>query len=202
MAAPSSGFYCSATIVGERVLLTAAHCLQSNKSATFKLNQIDYQVDLTTSPLYPNSDHDLAIGLIDQPVAGIRPASLGKAPALGLRIALLGYGCTAARAIDHGVLRKGLSIIRNFEYYEFVSSAVNGGAICFGDTGGPSFLEDWTNHYIVGVHSKGNLKDTNYDVRLDSPESLDFIQDWASQNQVEICGLHLDCLPPPDDSSN
>ena len=48
----------TATIVGPRVIVTAAHCANTGATATFKFNGANYSATITRSPDYQGKDHD------------------------------------------------------------------------------------------------------------------------------------------------
>lgn len=197
----SSGSGCTATVVGPRVIVTAAHCASNGATATFKIGEIEYKAKITRSPLYTSKDHDIAVGITDTDIAGIEPASIGGKAVTGLGITLLGYGCInpGGGGGNDGILRIGDTVITGFSGFDMVSRKAGGAALCFGDSGGPAMLIESGKHLLVGVNSKGNIVDTNYNSRSDVPESQTFLKDVATQSGVQICGINKDCsgTPPP-----
>jgi hypothetical protein len=148
---------------------------------------------MTRSPLYPRNDHDIALGIIDQEVTGIKFASIGGDASKGVDITLAGYGCVrpGGGGGNDGILRVGDNRVINLSGYDMVSRMQGGGALCFGDSGGPAFLRD--TNILLGVNSKGNIQDTNYNTRTDTQASRDFFAKFAQQTGVEICGINKDC---------
>src|SRR5688572_9280240 len=53
---------CTATVVGPRVIVTAAHCANNGATSKFKIGEKEYSVKITRSSLYPAKDHDIAVG--------------------------------------------------------------------------------------------------------------------------------------------
>jgi hypothetical protein len=197
------GGRCTATVVGPRVIVTAAHCGENNEQATFQVGQTVFKAKLTRSPIYqegnPDKDHDIALGLIDKDVTGIKFASIGGAATVGSDITLAGYGCTQVGGSggNDGILRYNDSTIRSHTGFDMESSKQGGGALCFGDSGGPAFVKLSNpvaeHHFLLGVNSKGNIRDRNWNCRTDTRESRDFLENFAQQNSVKICGINQDC---------
>lgn len=195
----SNGSKCTATIVGPRAVATAAHCAANGASATFVIGTTTYTAKMFRSPLYSTKDHDIAIGVTTQDITGVEPASIGGKAVTGLGINLLGYGCTnpGGGGGNDGILRIGDTAITGFSGFDMVSRKAGGAALCFGDSGGPAMLVENGKHLLLGINSKGNIQDTNYDTRTDLPESNDFYKTLAQTEGIQICGINKDCGTTP-----
>jgi hypothetical protein len=199
----TGGIKCTGTLVGPRVLLTAATCGRTGDITRFQVGQTLYSATITRSPIFdessPDRDHDVALGLIDKDVTEVAFASVGGTADVGTDLTLAGYGCvtTNGEGGHDGILRFGDATVRQFAIYDMISNKQGGGALCFGDFGGPTYLKIGNpkaeHHFVVGVNSKGNLKDTNWSARLDIPESKDFLRSFADLHQVSICGINKEC---------
>jgi Trypsin len=108
---------------------------------------------------------------------------------------LLGYGCTdtSGNGGNDGILRTGETVITDFSNLDMVSQRPNGAALCFGDSGGPAFVSNRGQHLLLGVNSKGNIKDTNYNTRTDIEPTTTFLRNFAASNGVDICGINKNC---------
>lgn len=200
---------CTATIVGPRAVLTAAHCAKPGVKAEFKVNGKAYKVALTTSPNYkssgnaldPSTDHDIAIGLTDAEVTGIEYASIGGNSTIGTGLKILGYGAYTSTGANDGKLRKGTTIVKGYKGGHLVlgpdSKESNS---YFGDSGGPAFDVSSGKRLVIGVHSRGliNIKE-DYDQRTDNDASQKFLHDWAVANKVDVCGITNACASPDKD---
>ncbi|MCX6102490.1 MAG: trypsin-like serine protease [Proteobacteria bacterium] len=186
---------CSATVVGPRVIITAAHCGPNGAISEFKIKGVTYHAKINRSGLYPGKDHDISVGIVDKEIVGIQPASIGGIAKEGLGITLLGYGCTdvGGHGGSDGILRYGETVVTGFSNYDMVSRKPNGAALCFGDSGGPAFVFERGQHFLIGINSKGNIQDTNYNTRTDISESRAFMKNLAVSEQVEICGFNKNC---------
>lgn len=191
---------CTASLVGPRVMVTAAHCGKSGTSSQFEVQGKSYSTQNERSPLYPGEDHDILLGLVDKPVEGIAYQSVANLPPkVGDALYLYGFGCIqpGGGGGNDGILRTGESEVSSFSNYDFVAKKPNGAALCFGDSGGPGFVEVDGEKYQVGVNSKGNISDTSYLADLSKTDSQKFFKDFAAKHSVEICGVNKDCFEPP-----
>lgn len=197
---------CTATVIGPRVGLTAAHCGANGATTQARIAGKVYSGRIVRSPLYPRQDHDVALILWSEEVklpAGKNYTSVSTAALkVGDAIRIFGYGCTQAGGSggNDGVLRVGDSVITSFSGFDAVSKKPGGGALCYGDSGGPAYKELAGFWAQVTVNSKGNIKDTNYTARLDTQQSKTFFDDFIATNKVDICGVNKNCVegePPP-----
>ena len=196
---------CTATIVGKRAIITAAHCADEGEELEFDVNGTTYQAVAHPSELFkPDdelnpSDHDIAILIATTDIAGVRPYSIQGKAYINSQIQIFGYGCYAysfdpinGGASFDGNLRTGYSTVTNFEGYDMVSKY--GAALCFGDSGGPAFVNSlYGGLIIVGINSKGDIATINYNTRTDSETSQNYFQKIINEYNVDICGININC---------
>jgi hypothetical protein len=219
--ANSGGGSCSATVVGEEVLLIAAHCVKHGASVSFSIGANRYSGVCSQAPLYRrNVDHDLALCKLNTKVSGVpfewvnTDADLVK---VGDEVLLTGYGCIrpGGGGGNDGIYRIGTSIVQrlpapNNRNWDYVTSS--GGALCFGDSGGPAFyyISD-DKRKVVSVNSKGDIQRTSYLTSTTTKDSANFIKEWSDANKVKICGVHEDAtgcrtngekIAPPEDDAH
>ena len=208
---------CSAAIVGPKVILTAGHCTQDNGEIVpinenvlyeFVLKQQVYKARCKLAPDYRREvgDQDMAYCKIDREV-DVKYAIISKeGPKLREVVTLIGYGCVreGGGGGNDGKLRVGEApVVResDSEYYSYHTKGST--ALCFGDSGGPSFKRvsdpKGSYHYVYGVNSRGNIKDLSLLTAVYHPNSIAFAEAFERSQGVEICGISLDCDGNPEE---
>lgn len=191
---------CTATVVGEKVLFIAAHCVGNGRTATFRVAGKRYSSTCTHSPKYNNnSTADWALCLVSEVVEGIKYEVLSQDAALvkvGDAILLTGYGCTqpGGSGGNDGVYRIGQSKILRLPSGSSNDIVTKGGAaLCYGDSGGPAFalLHDGR-RLQLSINSRGDIKETSYLSAVYTSDAKDFIASWSQSKNVKLCGVHED----------
>lgn len=194
---------CTATLVGPQALATAAHCTADGGLVSFTLEGQQYSARCEHAPDYREAvgDQDYALCKVDRPVPLRKFAFIGKkAPRWGDEVTLMGYGCTQPGGTggNDGILRVGSAPVTRESsswYYSFHTTGSS--AICFGDSGGPAFeyvsAPKEERKILVGVNSRGNIRDESLLTAVYHPRSIDFAERWAQRERVDVCGLNSDC---------
>jgi len=198
--AKSPGGACSSTLIGDRVLFMAAHCMANGATVTFSAYANSYKARCTHHPEYIfNETADWALCLVDRPVTGIPFESLGTDLELLINAELLlsGYGCVhpGGGGGNDGIFRVGNAVIKGLpgnNSYDIVTKG--GAALCFGDSGGAAYMFDSNaQRRIVAVNSRGDIETTSYLPSIKSDSFLRWAKGWSQgSNNVRICGLHED----------
>lgn len=151
---------CTATLIGSKTVLTAAHCVYGVGSATFTVGGQTYSVTkMQAHPSYSNqilNANDVAVVTLAQAVTSVTPLALDKAaPQSGQSITIVGFGITNSGLSDSGTKRVAQNTISSVKTQYFSYSGAGGGTgnTCQGDSGGPTLRSEGGKEIVVGVHS-------------------------------------------------
>lgn len=182
-----NGAMCSGVVIGPHVVATAAHCVITGATdAMVEAGGNSYLVKFTRSPLYPQVDHDIALG-ISQVAFSVKPAFVAHKFDVGMKTTIVGNGCDKAGGNGTMGFSAGEAEISRVNALEFITK---GAAVCFGDSGAPAFVAD---RFAAGLGSKGNLADLSYFTRFDTNETESYFKKVIDENNVEICGFNSAC---------
>jgi hypothetical protein len=193
---------CSATVVGDRVLFMASHCMVDQGIVTFTAHANSYSARCSHHPEYAkNPTADWALCLIDRPVIGIPFEVLGieEKLSIGDTILMSGYGCIhpGGGGGNDGIFRVGNAVIEGMPKNKTYDVVTRGGAaVCFGDSGGSAYhVHSNGARYVFGVNSRGDISTMSYLPGVFAPTFVAWAKVWArGSNNVKICGVHPDAL--------
>jgi hypothetical protein len=185
---------CSGSLVSPTVFVTAAHCtgdLASNRVwVTFDSRYVAGSSTLLPGTahsdpqwgLVKNDSHDVAVVVLDTPVAGVKPFALPRAGALDAvgssqTFTNVGYGYADRTFTFDGYRRTSSSSFTNVKPTELLLADKSGG-VCFGDSGGPRLL----GNVVTAVTSTGNKNCTGQSIsyRLDTPAARAFLSAFVA----------------------
>jgi Trypsin len=198
----ADGGRCTSSLVGSRVLLTAAHCVGNGKDVRISKAGRTYRGTCTHAAEYAtNRTADWALCELDLPVPGVPYETLNSEASRlveGGEVLLTGFGCTRPGGTggNDGIYRIGESNIRRLPRggdYDIITKG--GAALCFGDSGGPAFVflgGAKSQRVLIAVNSRGNILDTSYLSSLTTEAARRFLSTWSQEHEVRICGLYED----------
>jgi hypothetical protein len=195
-----TGAPCTATAVGPRVILSAAHCIPNGTEAYVWVARKDVAIACETHPSYPAEAADFTLCLVDgalsYPPGGFETINADRAsPTLMEEVTLLGYGCYANDQRVFGRLYQGMAKVNVLASGTGLIETKGGAAVCFGDSGGGAyrFLDNAkTVRRLFGVNVRGDISSVSALAPTATALFIDWSQDWAQKKAVTICGV----VPP------
>lgn len=198
-----SGSICSSTVIGARVILTAASCTESlqagdpndKKQNYAKIGDTLFALSCEQHPAYktdPSADFALCLATHSFTSSNIERINTDqKKLSLGTNVTMVGYGCRVKDGIDRrlGELTKGNAIINKLPDQTTQYAIVTGAVACFGDSGGGTYLSTPEKRILVGVNSRSDLREQSWISLTSSQTFLEWARRWATVHQVGLCGI-------------
>jgi hypothetical protein len=192
--------FCTATLVADNVVITAAHCVTTGQRISFKTRAgATVNGVCTQHPRYDDNgmtNNDFALCKLGTELKDIVKASISTETMIaGQRVVMNGYGRPNIQ-----VLHVGESVIRSVGNQDYTTrSAV---ALGGGDSGGSLFkgpIADLAKgpFVVVGINSRRQVGgETSYFNITGLKRSVDFFKDYAARNSVQLCGINATCGGP------
>jgi hypothetical protein len=178
---------CTATAVGSRAILLAAHCLKFGLETIITAEDEDRHVSCATEGYSSDYDDkkgetkenwdkvsaDYALCFIKDPKKALKKTkfeTIRLSPVIAANdvVRLIGYGCNGDKVLSEGDgrLRTASSVVArlpegNNNFFELKADAgYNNGILCSSDSGGAAYFPFQANsRKIIGVNSRTGLKE-------------------------------------------
>lgn len=177
------------------------------RSPSFKRGAFEFQDDVALVLVTESKKKD---GKWEETegVDGVAPMNIGFNIKEDDSVFLAGYGCTTKQQTggNDGVLRSGKNSILLVKP-TFSRLGKQGAWLCSGDSGGPVFV----NGAVAAIASKtvapmildetkrppvAEMPGVTYLSQLSTPGARKFLQDFAEEKKVDICGVSVECESP------
>ncbi|MEV5239810.1 S1 family peptidase [Streptomyces cinnamoneus] len=163
---------CSAALVEQDWLITAASCFADNPAKSLKVAAGAPKLKTTATvgrtdlagtggvvanvvELVPRDDRDVVMARLDKPVTGVTPVALGStAPAQGEQLRVAGYGRTKTEWFPNRLHTAPFTVGAVKATSLDLAGATADAAVCKGDTGGPAFRETNGRIELAAVNSQ------------------------------------------------
>lgn len=190
---------CTSTVIGEKVILTAAHCIPNGALGQIVIGEATTRVLCLHHPEYL-SDYRFDVALCatenkiklpnELPYEQISMAAL--VPRVGTNVTLLGYGCRQKGGTGPaGKLYVGTSPVDQISG-PYVTT-MGGAALCYGDSGGAGYyFASPIRRVVFGINSRGDLITRSNLTQIANPQVAAFFADFSTLNNLPICGFNAD----------
>ena len=207
---PAGQGLCSGAIVSAHAVLTATHCLLSAGTYTVRSNNGDFMTShvVHTGNGSVNDVSDIGLLIFDDVTLtnfNDEIYSIADGANVGEAVTVVGFGCTSVETrVGAGVKREGTNTISSKGDYlvlltpmantaRAIIGDANQAGTCFGDSGGPLFVNNNGRLEIAGVTHAGGTYGKYYvseftDV-ADNSNNRAFLAQVSNMNHLNIDGI-------------
>ncbi len=200
------GAMCTGTLVAPQVVLTARHCLVDASTVEVYFGndperEAGTWIDAVDSEIHSSTDIGILALETAAPVDPVPVLPKLGPDDIGREVVIVGFGETQGDGAT-GIKRQGITTISQLQNDVMVVGAT-GADTCFGDSGGPTFVEQDGVRYLAAVTSSGNSDDCRAGLSFNI--RADMYTDWIDAFVREhSCGLDdglciNDCGQPDPD---
>ncbi len=198
---------CTGTLVTPKIVLTAAHCLvvpATQIRARF-VNSVSESGPSNWGTIHTEApDGDLGLILLDG-VPPVEPVPVNRRPLeddVGADVRLVGFGTTAENANDAGRKRQGFATVEQVAVQPpdvlsgEMATTNDPQGTCYGDSGGPNFMNFAGVEVVAGVTSRGTAAcGAGLDIAVRTDSHLSWIDEFVQAHDPADCGDDGRCAP-------
>jgi Subtilase family/Trypsin len=198
------GTWCSASLIGPRVIVTSAACfsgpseLGGEATAYIGSQYIHFRCARSRLPDL-KFQGDVALCIADSDLTGLNPipVDFNYVPATSSELAISGYGCVTLSGVDRdsGTVHFGVGKITTAPGASGAGDnyfLISGARACFGDAGGGVFVANASSERggsLIGVIVATDTEGHTYVTWLGSSTLRAWIISWARSTDATICGV-------------
>lgn len=194
---------CTATVVGPRAVLTAAHCVADGGQGDLVIGRGRFHLTCRRhGNFFKPPEYDVALCLASEDIRLRQRTDRFERVHDGAEIDLssrkvqhLGFGCTSQGGADFGILYRGDATVSVTPTPTAPRIETRDGArVCAGDSGGAAYLQVGGERVVVGVQSTGAATFTQMAALTDRDTVALLVRATQPNSQgtpqkVRICGL-------------
>jgi hypothetical protein len=206
---PNKIYRCSASQIGPRVILTAAHCFKKQIKAGYRHISIKFKPHPQDTPMidavctthgdfnYARNHQpfpDFSLCLLSQ-VRDTMHETISFNPVVrDQEVFIYGYGCFVIEDRNNrnnALSRAKVKVINPVPGIKNYSIRMNDSraSLCNGDSGGPTMVNTENKRTVVAVNTKGNYDGDSQSSGLSSEQFRSFLQSWSAENNNPVvCG--------------